>query len=104
MGTYDPVKLAPLIALWPSQMVLRLTRAELSEVFCCLGDDVCEELKFYAAEFFSWFASVKWSSRYRRWPRFQGRTLESRDAEMSSCWMLGRMGRKGRGGSLGCMV
>jgi hypothetical protein len=30
-------------------MVLRLSCAELPEVLCGLGDDICKELEFYAA-------------------------------------------------------
>ena len=31
-------------------MILRLTSAELSEVLCRLGDDICEELELDSAE------------------------------------------------------
>jgi hypothetical protein len=47
------VELAPLVALRPPEMVLRLARAELAEVLGGLGDYIGEELELDAAERFS---------------------------------------------------
>jgi hypothetical protein len=45
---YYPVKLGALVALRPA-LALVLSRAELAEVFGCLGDYIFEELEGYSA-------------------------------------------------------
>jgi hypothetical protein len=47
------MEFAPFISLWPTQRVLRLSSAELAEVFCGLWDGVGEEHELYAAQWFS---------------------------------------------------
>lgn len=47
--TYNPMKLAPLVTLGPTQVILVLSRAELTEVFGGARDNVLEELESYAA-------------------------------------------------------
>jgi hypothetical protein len=42
------MEFTPFVALRPTKMVFRLTRAELAEVLGCLGNDVCEELELDA--------------------------------------------------------
>ena len=49
-GIYDSVELASFVPLWPSEMVLCFSRAELSEVFGRLGNDTREELELDASE------------------------------------------------------
>ena len=44
------MKLGPLVALRLALRILRLAGAELAEVLGCLGHDILEELKRYAAE------------------------------------------------------
>lgn len=48
--TYNPMELAPLIPLRPTEVVLALARAELPEVFGRLGNYVLKELEGDAAE------------------------------------------------------
>lgn len=54
--TYHAVELAGLVALRPSEMIPRLTCAILTEVLCCLWDDVLEDLHFDATK---WFAAQR---------------------------------------------
>ena len=46
----DAMEFAAFVALWAAEMSFRFSCAELAEVLCCAGDDVCEELHFDAAE------------------------------------------------------
>lgn len=48
--TYNPMELAPLIPLRPTEVVLALARAELTKVLGRLGDYVREQLEGDAAE------------------------------------------------------
>lgn len=48
------VELGPLVALWSSQVILRLAGAELAEVLCRLGHDILEELEGDSAQGFTW--------------------------------------------------
>ena len=50
--TYDSVKLAVLVTLRPSEVVLRLTRTELAKVLGGLGYDISKELELHASERF----------------------------------------------------
>lgn len=49
-GTYDSVKLATFVPLWVATWVFTLTGTELTEVFCCLGDNVRKKLHFDPAK------------------------------------------------------
>lgn len=44
------MEFASLIPLWPTEMVLCLSSAELAEVLGGLGDDICEELELDSAQ------------------------------------------------------
>lgn len=49
-GTHNPVEFTALVALWPTQVILRLAGTELSEVLGSLGDYIAKELEGYAAQ------------------------------------------------------
>lgn len=48
------MKLAPLISLRAPEMILCLAGTELTEILCCFGDDIGEELEGYPAEWLAW--------------------------------------------------
>jgi hypothetical protein len=52
------VELAAFVTLWPSEMVLGLTGAELPEILGSLGHDIAEELELDAAKRFTCSSSV----------------------------------------------
>lgn len=56
--THDSVKFATFVALRSTQVVLRLSGAELAEVLGGLGDYIGEELELDSAEWLSWLRSA----------------------------------------------
>lgn len=50
--TDHAVKSTSLVPLWTTERVLRLTRTELTEVFCGFGRDVCEEFYLHPPQRF----------------------------------------------------
>jgi hypothetical protein len=74
-----PMELAALIALRPSEMVLSLSCAVLSEVLSCPWHDVGEELHFDAAKWFAAQGHVEEGD----WIRFGSGHLDL--DRMSSC-------------------
>ena len=60
--TYNPMELTPLIALWSSQMILRLPCAKLAEILRSFGNHISEELEFDTSERFACLSIISFHS------------------------------------------